>query len=280
MTPERVRPMLAKTYHPRYWTLGGMCVQPKLNGIRMMAQGQNLMSRDGLLWKPGILAHIRSALAALPPDVIFDGELYCHGMSLQEINSRIAVVRQSPHPDEAAISYHIFDFVSLSPFMERAQTLNMFHVPSTSIQFVETFFAPRYEEAHRRFLRYQELRYEGAMFRDPLAPYSLPSVCSNKENRSRALLKKKDWEDMDCTILEVLPGEGQFETTCGSLRFETPDGVSFTAGSGLDTLQRHKLWELRYDIERLALTAKIKYEMLSDNGTPLKPTILLIPALP
>lgn len=262
-------------------------MQPKLNGIRMMALNGVLMSRDGLVWKDHCLTHIREALSLLPKDKVFDGELYCHGLSLQEINSRIAVVRQDPHPEELNISYHIFDYVSLEPFFERSAHLHRWlHAAQQQcshllpIKWVHTHFAPTYESAHAFFRLCQAERYEGAMFRDPLSPYSLPSTCSNKENRTPWLLKKKDWEDMDALILAVLEGEGWASGTCGSLLLRTPEGVEFKAGSGLDLLQRDKLWSLRHEIESLSWIAKIRYEMLSLSRVPLKPTIILLPSLP
>lgn len=287
MTPPRlVRPMLAKTYEPRYWIPGGMFVQPKLNGIRAMYKNGVFMSRDGLAWSKDCLSHIRAALASLPSDIILDGELYVHGLSLQQINSRIAVNRTTPHDLEHTVSYNVFDQVSDMGFGIRHAELNLLwreHVPDPSALLVPTHFIHHPHHADPLFVHYKERGYEGIMYRHPLSPYSLPDICGNKENRSTYLLKRKTWQDLDADIIEVVSGNGRLSTTCGSLSL-VHNGAYFSAGSGLTDLQRDELWRRKDDIYDSyafgrAWKCKIQYEMLSDDGIPLKPIIILIPNL-
>lgn len=92
-------------------------VQPKLNGLRCLAivgpdRSVTLKSRQGTVWDT--LEHIEAAVAVLgEPGDIFDGELYLHGLPLQEHNS---LVKNASDPEVAEkrkqLRYHIYDMPS------------------------------------------------------------------------------------------------------------------------------------------------------------------------
>jgi hypothetical protein len=110
------------------------------------------------------------------------------------------------------------------------------------------------------------------MYRHPDKPYGFAHNCGNQQNRWPYLLKRKDWMDDDFPIVD-------FKTTTGAKGFRgfqltclLPSGSTFDVGSGLDTLEVDD-FTLNSPIGK---TAKVKYEMLSDSGVPLKPTILAI----
>lgn len=240
-------------------------VQPKLNGIRAVWNGSKLFSRDLKTFSSVSLSNIYRALAGVPA---LDGELYCHGMSLQQINARVAVNRKEAHKDVGVIQYHVFDMPAMLPFKDRVRILDQFDLPSP-IEKVMTYqiFSQTSEEAAYRLFKKKE--YEGMMYRDSEHVYGFAENCGNKENRWKCLLKRKDWLDMDCVILGVKEGEGRLAGKVGAFCFKTKDGLEFTAGSGLNQFQREHYWT----VSPVGLIAKINYEMLSDNGTPLKPTI-------
>jgi ATP-dependent DNA ligase len=288
-----VRPMLAKVWEPRHWCPDGMFVQPKLNGIRAMYKGGRFMSRDGILWHNSCLGHLREMLQGIPPEVILDGELYIHGMSLQQINARVAVMRVEPHPDECSVTYCVFDHVSDEGFAIRNSYLNLLwrtHIEEhhkDGVVLVQTCYIGNQELGDHSFLHYKHQGYEGMMYRHPTAPYSLPDSCSNKENRSKHLLKRKTWCDLDADILAVYSGSNRLSDTCGSIycrHIYKGKPRYFSVGTGISDLQRAALWSKRIDIANDAdcgqpWRIKIQYEMLSDDGIPLKPVILLIPNL-
>jgi ATP-dependent DNA ligase len=268
--PILIRPMLAKIFNPSRFS--PCYVQPKLNGIRALAQAGTLVSRDGHAWNPGVLPHIEHALERLPDDLVFDGELYCHGMSLQEINKRVAVKRLDAHKDCMVISYNIFDVVGLEPYSERyLQLLTLLRDTVHPLAIVPTFFAKNAAIADALFNRFKRGGYEGSMHRVPHDPYSLPHVCTNKENRSLSLLKRKSWQDLDGEILDVIEGEGKHLGMVGSLLVRW-NGITFYAGSGLSDEERIAFW----NSPPIGHEVKIQYEVLSDTGIPLKPVILLI----
>jgi ATP-dependent DNA ligase len=286
--------MLAKKFEERFWFPDGMFIQPKLNGVRAMYKAGMFMSRDGVLWNNACLQHLRSALAAFPSDVVLDGELYIHGLSLQQINSRCAVMRQEPHAEESTLTYNVFDLVSDEGFAIRTAQLQLLwldyiaEADQDKVVLVPTHFAGLPRLADALFPQYKSLGYEGTMYRHPLMPYSLPDISSNQENRSKWLLKRKDWLDLDAYVLEVCSGNNRLANTCGSLSCywvnEAGKKIYFSVGSGLTDMQRNELWAMREMVaeasDKRPWTIKVRYEMLSDGGVPLKPTVILVYNLP
>ena len=273
-----MKPMKAHKYKPG--KMAFPCyVQPKLNGIRAIwVPGKGLNTYEQKVWDPCVLPHIHEALEKI--ETPLDGELYCHGLSLQQINARVAVNRVSPHTDVARVSFNVFDAPSPRPFQERSAFIEAL---STSFDFcitvVQTVFVSTPVQADMAYRLFKAQKYEGMIYRQLDAPYGYlrgqhPDEslwCGNKENRWNYILKRKDWLDMICTIKELKEGKGQFEGSLGSFIMETPDGKEVDAGSGLTIQQRTAFWECPQLV--LGARVRINYEMLSDTGVPLKPTI-------
>lgn len=271
--------MLAKVYKDSLYQKG-MFVQPKLNGVRMMARGEYLVSRgsgneQGEVWQPNRLTYIRMALEYLREDIIWDGELYCHGMSLQEINKRASVTSAKIHIDEGALEYHIFDYVSREPAYQRIAYLSRVArtLQGRFVKIVPSFYTSSALDASRHYERFKSQGYEGMMYRTGHMPYAIPGEHSRKDNRVGWLLKRKDWLDLDATIIGLDEGEGKCAETLGSFRLQYGD-KTFSAGSGPTDAERAEYWKLGPRL--LGCLCKVKYEMLSDEGVPLKPIVIQV----
>ncbi len=252
-------------------------IQPKLNGVRMLYNSDHCQSRDEFLYSPDVLKHIRDELRAIIPTTWYlDGELYVHGWSLQQINSAVGVNRKAPSKVSHMVEYHIFDMVDSErqdlPFQARAENIGIIsdrmilRGGQDVIRIVPTSLCNAAEAEHL-YSYYRKQNYEGTMYRSVLAPYGFVENCTNKENRWKCLLKRKEWMDEWCRVLgfnltEGEKGEQGFQMLC-----ETEDGAQFTVGSGLTEVERELY------VERPPARVKVKYECRSDNGTPLKPTI-------
>lgn len=277
-----IRPMLAKVYKPSLY-LSGMFVQPKLNGIRMMAQGDDLVSRGnglevGECWSKKCLQIIRFTLDQLPKGIIWDGELYKHGLSLQQINSRVAVKRVTPHEEEHLIEYHIFDYVSREPAFQRLAYLSRLgkilnDTEYFSVKFVSTYVTQSELESNRHYEKFKLAGYEGMMYRTGHMPYAIPGEHSRQDNRVGWLLKKKDWLDLDATIIGIEEGEGKCAGMMGSFLLDY-NGKQFHAGSGPTDIERQSYWN--WGRLMVGCVCKVKYEMLSDDYVPLKPIIIQV----
>lgn len=270
-----MKPMLAKKYNEHKKKVKSpFYVQPKLNGIRMLAYGGVLQSRDQHTWGDGRLEHIRTALRFGSENLVLDGELYRHGWSLQKINGTAAVNRLQDDQYTSGVSYHVFDcLVTDAPEMPFGRRMEVLRQEAESwgdgVELVETYHISDMGQAEELYSIFKAEGFEGMMYRLD-KPYGIETQSTNKENRWDILLKRKDWLDEDCEIVDVSVGTGQFSECCGSLVCRLPgNGVTFNAGSGLSHLQRRAFWEN----PPIGKVAKIKYEMLSDEGIPLKPTI-------
>jgi len=260
-------------------------VQPKLNGVRALCNGTVFQSRDEHLWNDKVLAHLHTQIQpifARFPSFITDGELYRHGLSLQKINQAVAVNRHEPTSVTPTIEYHIFDLLDLEhvakDFEYRAGQLSAIndiisYHGLTHIKVVPTHKCGSMDITEPLYKRYLKDGYEGLMYRSLGCMYGLKENCGNKENRWKCLLKRKEWLDKefqisDFTITEGKKGERGFQVTC----YVNDSEQTFNVGSGLSDD------ELDYYIETTPIGqwAKVKFETYSDDGVPLKPTILAI----
>lgn len=107
------------------------------------------------------------------------------------------------------------------------------------------------------------------MYRLPSAPYGFAEECGNKENRWKYLLKRKGWIDDEFLILGFKLTEGEKGNQGFQLLCQTQSGTEFTVGSGLS--QEAQTYYSQNSPE--GFLAKVRFEMLSDKGVPLKPTL-------
>ena len=246
--------------------------QPKLNGLRCLYAEGVFQSNAQEVWRPNVLAHLQLAIfsSMMPQGWILDGELYVHGWSLQQINSAAGVLRKDRAERTFEVEYHVFDVIPTATphdkFSERLELLELMRAwfPFDSkIRIVRTRMAENRWQIDNVHKENVKAGYEGTMIRLDEG-YGFQELCGNKENRWHRLLKYKDWLDEEYEVLGFEWGEGKHEGRVGSLKLEH-NGQPFTAGSGLSDEQR--------DPNNLPKWVRVKYEMLSDGGVPLKPTI-------
>lgn len=272
-----IKPMLAHKWDPKRITFP--ChVQPKLNGVRgIYVPHKHFQSRYGEVWSYDVIAHAFDVLNAF--DLHFDGEFYKHGMSLQQINSRIGVVRGEPHNESHKIKFHIFDVMVRAPFVQRAAYLAKLAEQLAGNEFVEvvpTMQITSSIEADHWYNHWKNLEgYEGMMYRDSNAVYGFSDMCGNKDNRWHCLMKRKGVQDLYATVIGLNEmheqSSGLPKGTLGSFQLRTESGHVFNAGSGLTDALRAKFWSLQDKL--LGVRVRIVYEMLSDGGVPLKPIV-------
>ncbi len=276
-----MKPMLAFKFQDKHKQIVYPCyIQPKLNGVRMLYRDGTMQSHSRALEKPKFfpdhrLQHLREELSQIPSHFLVDGELYLHGWSLQQINSAVGINRNEDSPKTALVEYHIFDIIDTRqiglPFFSRSELLTQLQTSTTfsSVNFVETAFAPTEAFAESYFVDCKRQGYEGAIYRAADASYGLAEYCTNKENRWSNILKRKDWLDINCLIVS-------FETTIGtkgekgfSMGVELENGVTCFVGSGLSDME-----VLEFEKNPpIGGYVKLKFEAYSDSGTPLKPSI-------
>jgi DNA ligase-1 len=179
-------------------------LQPKLDGNRSVGRLDGdeavLTSREG---KPqDFLPHINAELKALglSEDYFLDGELYCHGQSLQTINSWIKKAR----PESMQIKYHIYDLpvvngktdLSLADRLANLDQLflDTFDGKCQFLELVPTEIVNNEEEVMTWFKHYRDLGYEGVMVKNTAGKYK-------QKSRSKDVAKVKPFEDAEFKVV-------------------------------------------------------------------------------
>lgn len=218
-------PMLAATYDPDKfkWQPPGhiTCMaQPKLDGIRCIAKlvdGKvTLWSRQGREHKG--FEHIKEGLAMsgafhVFPDLRLDGEFYNHQLR-SEFNTIVSAVRGGHEDLQDLIEYHIYDCfggeLTATAFHDRSAWLKAnvkdgwkgthFQGP---IRLVPTLNVGSKLTLDSLYETYLYQGYEGMIIRDLWAPYQVGK-------RSKALLKRKDWNEAEFPVLDIQEGSGNW----------------------------------------------------------------------
>lgn len=264
-------PMLAKNYFEQKKIKFPVDVQPKLDGVRTVAEHDisakkaNLTSRQGKSYN---ITHIEQALEAAVyfdnrnRQTVLDGELYIHGRSCQQITS---LVKRS-QPESAKLKYHVYDVPIVQgqedlPWSERRKELErlLSNLPANSpIVQVKTVLAADNDQVIRLQSAFVELGYEGAMVRDLVGKYEWAY-------RSSHLLKVKSFRDDEFLVVDCEEGEGRFEG-CAVWICETPKRKRFKCVSKVPQEEKRKMFSEKEKYIGRYLT--VKYFELTDDGIP------------
>lgn len=260
------KPMLAQEF--KAVTQWPVYVQPKLDGNRCLASkidGKIVMwSRGG---KEINLPHIAKELDYLLPEgMTFDGELYCHGETLQTITSWIKKNR----PESARIQYMVYDMVSYQDFSNRKCITRSYIFNVTSVHWVATFEVHDSEQLQHYHNMWVGQGYEGTMVRSLGVGYE-------DGKRSKSLQKMKDFQDAEFEILDVIQGTPRVTATC---TLEVAIYVckcgphTFNATAPGDMFEKHTAWLNRDSAVGKMLT--VKFFNYTPDGLPFLPVALRI----
>lgn len=242
-------PMLAHKY-PERLEAGKIdfpvYVQPKLDGLRVLAYRKDgkvvLQSRKLTFYTAP--AHIIQGLAyhILPDsDAVLDGELYCHGLSLGEINS---YAKKAHGMDTLRLQFHVYDVTRLSEQGQRqdARTTalndHFAQCPAGDyIKHVPTFVAENDGDVQRINAQSVAEGFEGSIIRTIDHPYEF-------DTRSHGLLKLKDFMEEEFEIIDVARGSGKAENwpvfTCANPK-GTREKTFSVLPKGTDSVKRRML---------------------------------------
>jgi DNA ligase-1 len=211
---EKFRPMLA-TPHDKVKITYPCLVQPKLDGARCNALKLGLKSREGrdFISTPHIFKSLQAVFKFLETDFILDGELYNHTLkdSFEKIMSLIR--KTKPELEDLIesrnmIQYHIYDILlpnkPNTTQLERLKLLNSLRKALSNIpyiKFVKTILVENAEQMEEAYNTFLQEGYEGMIIRNLSAKYDV-------NLRSKNLIKRKDFEDAEFEILDILEGEG------------------------------------------------------------------------
>jgi DNA ligase-1 len=256
--------MLAAKYEG--W-VGPCYSQPKLDGIRCIANSRGLWSRNGKLIRGA--PHIYDALVEFfqeYPDAILDGELYNHQLK-DNFNQIVSCVKkQKPTPEDLKLSaslvqYHVYDLASSEDDSFRDRWDWLFHELEyrnelfAYVHTVRTAFHETESDLDETYTLFLQDGYEGQMVRLDV-PY--------ENKRTKALLKRKEFIDEEFPLVSINEGIGNWGGVAKSVTCSLPNGDTFNAGIKGNWEAGKEL--LGKDAEFSKVT--VRYQNLTPDGIP------------
>ena len=238
---KTIKPMLAHKYNPDKADYPAY-IQPKLDGVRciiqceyddvVMANVIRAYSRTGKEFMN--VKHIKESLRSVfleNPSIVLDGELYNHGLK-DDFEKIISLVRKTKpteeHRQEASelIQYHVYDVANFAhaTYTNRLSMLTSMVKYNHVVLPVETKVVLDYDEAVKQHKKYLKQGYEGSIYRSTDGKY--------KNTRSWDLMKFKDFEDSEATIVGYEAGKGKRQGTLGKFIMQDDEGVEFGCPPG------------------------------------------------
>ena len=272
---DKFEPMLAGDYTKQKIQVSSGFSQPKLDGIRCIANSKGLWTRSGkpINSCPHIWNEIKDVVA-LNPAITLDGELYNHELK-EDFNKIVSLVRktnlseQGIEDSKRLVQYHVYDvYDSNEPdttFFLRSERLKM---ESTRPRFfdkylhlVPTTFCETQDELDELYASYMSDGYEGQMVR-------LDEKYECK--RSKSLLKRKEFITEEYEVINVEEGLGNWSGHIKRFVLRMPNGEKCGAGVRGTQTQMKELFESNVT----PTWATLRYFGLTPDGVPRFPVVV------
>lgn len=269
------KPMLAKKVEDYdIWNMGGrVCSQPKLDGIRCIANRDGLWTRQGkpITSCPHIIAALTEVFKA-DPDIVIDGELYNHDLK-NDFNQIVSLVRKAKPSDADLIAsaemiqFWVYDVPSADRFEQRFARLESLQVDSTRVKIVPTVECVTQGHLDTYYGQYIEEGYEGQMVR--ISSDDFPYV----SKRCKSLLKRKDFLDEEFEIIGVEEGDGNRSGMAGRIVYRMKDGSTFSASITGGVAINKQIWAERD--QYIGGVGTVKFFEYTPSGKPRFPTTVI-----
>lgn len=253
-----ILPMLAKDYKKESHKVDyskPVYAQPKLDGMRALLMENKLISRKGK--EIDTMSHIVNE--ASRTGSILDGEIYAHGYNFQE---NMEMIKKYTKGITEKVQYHVYDLVANQPFHERYTSLVKLVADMENVHIVPTILIKNEKDlkkAHKKFL---SLGYEGTIVRHGDDDYMV-------NGRSSSLLKYKDFIDIACPIIDIIPCNKR--PKWGKPVLDLGNGKTFEANMRYSHSQRIEFLENKK--EYIGKTAEIRFFEYSNTGIPRFPVM-------
>jgi hypothetical protein len=279
----RIKPMALHSFPPqpkdgnfdikdnKYWVPGKKWfIASKVDGNRMMTDKDSFWGRSGDP-PPNSFSHIRNDLTAVFqkwPDIIFDGEIYKHGVPHQLING----IYMNESASSADMEYWIFDVVLPNintPYQERLEFLRTaLKDAGPSIVLVDSVLVDKEKDIEDIYKEHLKKGYEGSILRDP---YGVYEAKGRKEIRSESVLKLKPVYDSEFEIVDYCDGKGR---DAGAIiwKLKMPNSdVVFSAKPSMTIAERKELFNKVKNCNGVGFIGKmmnVLYGDTTDEGIP------------
>lgn len=287
ITTDNLFPMALQVYDKHKKHIKYPCyIQPKLDGIRLISKIENsevkLLSRrlNEFIGFDFIKEEIKLLLEN-EPNIILDGELYNHELSLQQI-SGIVRSEDKNYEEKLKLKFYIFDCVDLQQhsltFSERYEKLKELfrHKTFNYLILTDTIKIHNEKSSDKYYKDYIEDGFEGIVYKNLDAKYEYSSY---KEIRSYQFLKRKKGYDAEYPIIGFEQGSNGKDVGAIIFIMKTESGKEFKAVPN-DTLKnRKKMFQQaleNFDSLFKNKLATIKFDEYSNDNTPLRAKFIAI----
>ena len=266
-----VEPMLAKNYEDYTDKISfPVYSQPKLDGIRCITTKNGMFSRNGkvIVSCPHIQKELETFFAKFP-DAVLDGELYCDKLN-NDFNKICSLVKKTKPTKEDieesanVIQYWIYDTIRNETFVQRFKWIMSYINENNTIRIVTTTTCNNIDKLDLMYGAYVSDGYEGQMVRLD-APY--------ENKRSKTLLKRKEFQDKEYIILDVIEGEGNKAGMAGAFVFKSERGIVFNSNIKGNRDYLKEIWANKDSYKGKQATVKY-FNLTPDNQLPRFPYVV------
>lgn len=220
--------------------------QPKLDGMRCVMVDGVLISRNGrTIPNTNLLKHLSDLLKET--NYVFDGELYSHELTFNEIMSQVMNEDVELHP---SIKYTIYDTMTKSEwkaqkceteYNSRWQRIYSFTHTKSNCVWIGGKIINSTVELNDYYQECLSEGYEGIMVK------GLKGLYEWKRVKQKIMGKIKPSETHDLKIINFEEGRGRNEKSLGALICDF-GGISVKVGGGYDDEQRKEFWADRANL--------------------------------
>ena len=197
-TPKKILnktyyPMLAHQFNQKKKEIKYPCfVQPKLDGVRCVAVGDKLYSRNGNPFPT--LEHIKNELNLNKDNLVLDGELYTDDINFEKIVGLVKKAKKTPEEEKNTLKIYlnVFDYIDSNlPFDQRLINLNKFFEKNKGLKYIKQVKTEecKSEKNVMEYLdKYTKEGYEGVIIRNKKGKYpdrALPGLYGPAGSRHR-----------------------------------------------------------------------------------------------
>lgn len=233
----------------------GIYVQRKYNGYRCTIYNLNgiivAYTRKGIEIKT--ISHILDGLD-IPINTGIDGELYCHGWTLQKISSRV----KKEYSETKQIKFMLYDALCPGKFKQRLDWAKSITENSENIIFSETFTISELREAYELRDKFIREGYEGAMLRTNTLEYE----CGK---RSSSIWKLKVWQDAEFMVVDIIASKDGWAI----LSCTTKEGKRFEASAPGTMKEKEQI--LKEKEKYIGAFVNIEFPEYTPDGKPFQP---------
>lgn len=229
----------------------GWYIFPKLDGIRARLHDGKLYSRTmrELAAPKAYIDLIIKKIGEKP----WDGELMLANNTFQGTVSVARNFKESSMATWKDMEYHVFDIVNDDPFEKRHDILSKIKTDFNIKTVLSTGKVLTDDSVKDHMQDYLEQGYEGAILRNPSAGYEF--------GRSHNLLKVKEFQDIEVTIVNIEKGDGILSDMAGTLICHMDNGKEVRIGTGMN-------FDERKNPPKIGSRITITFFEYTDDGIP------------